>query len=89
MVEYAEDVVGSFTLYRRPVKRSGVLQLAPGQSQDGYGNKITTDVMLQFNGDTRQYRVYCTCWSNAGSNWINYQGKKLYLRTYFQSDLKD
>jgi hypothetical protein len=88
-IVYAEDAVGSFTLYRRPVKRRSVLQLAPGQNQDGYGSKITTDLVVQFNGQTRQYRVYCTCWSNSGSNWIAYQGKRLWLRTYCQDDVKD
>ena len=89
-IEYAEDVVGGFKLYRRPVKRSGsILQLAHGQNQEGYGNKITTDLVLQFHGLTRRYRVYCTCWSNAGSNWINYEGKKLFLMTYFQNEVED
>ena len=45
-ITYADDVVGSYTLHRRPVPRRGVLQLAPGQSAEGYGNKITTDKLI-------------------------------------------
>ena len=53
--------------------------MARGQSQMGYGAKISTDIMLQFEGDWRKRRVYCTCYSNAGSNWIIRKGERLYL----------
>jgi hypothetical protein len=86
-VEYAEDKVGGFKLFRRPVPREGLLQLAPGQSQEGYGSKITTDFVLQFYGEAKKHRVYCTCWSNAGSLWITHERRRLYLRTHFQSEV--
>jgi hypothetical protein len=87
-ITYADDAVGSYTLHRRPVQR-GKMQLLPGQGQDGYGEKITTDIMLKFSGDTRELRVYATCFSNAASHWIVYKGTKLWLRTHFQSDILD
>ncbi len=43
-ITYADEVVGPYTLHRRPVPRRGLLQLAPGQGADGYGRKISTDI---------------------------------------------
>lgn len=87
-IRYAEDVVGGFKLFRREVSRhGGILQLAPGQSQEGYGSKISTDYVLQFYGEARKYRVYCTCYSNSGSLWITHEGRTLHLRTHFQSEV--
>jgi len=90
-VRYADEVVGSYTLHRRPVKQRqvGWQTLAPGQGEDGYGKKITTDIMLRFNSHRRMYRVYCICFSNAGSNYITYKGQTLYLKTHFQSEVLD
>jgi len=80
-IEYA-DSVGTYTLHRRPC--------APhGQGANGYGSKIATSIMLRFTGDTRMRRVYCTCYSNNGSNWIIYKGKRLYLRTHFQDEVQE
>jgi len=88
-IEYAEDVIGNFTLHRRPVKR-GPYQLAPGQNQYGYGKKITTDICLKFEGEKKERRVYCCCYSNNGSNYVIVGGRTLYLkRTYFQDDILD
>jgi hypothetical protein len=36
--------------------------------------------MLRFNGDTKLYRVYCICYSNAGSCYVIVKGERLYLR---------
>ena len=63
-------------------------RVSPGQGSDGYGRKISTDQMLQFKGEKRKYRVYCTCFSNSGSLWINKGGKSLYLGTVFQHEIK-
>lgn len=90
-IRYAEDVLGEFILVQNEetaVTRKGVMQLAPGQNQDGYGQKISTDIMLQVVETKRRYRVYCTCRSNAGSLWIKHEGQKLHLHTYFQDDLQ-
>ena len=34
-IKYADEVVGEFTLHRRPVAKRGMLQLSPGQGADG------------------------------------------------------
>ena len=86
-VKYAEQEIGPYQLYRRPVKRRGILQLAPGQGADGYGRKIHTDFILQFKDENgvpqgKKYRVYCVCFSNAGSNYILVKGQALYIRDY-------
>jgi hypothetical protein len=79
-IAYA-DTLGSYKLYRRPVaRRGGVLGLLPGQGVDGYGRKITTDLVLVFDGETRERRVYATCFSNAASHWITHNGRTLWLR---------
>ena len=55
----------------------GAPTMLPGQSDEGYGDKITTDREVRVG--SRWYRVYATCWGNAGSAWIMYQGSRLYL----------
>ncbi len=89
MVKYADEVVGEYTLHRRPVLRKGMLQLAPGQGSDGYGKKITTDICLKFKSEKKERRVYCCCFSNAGSNYILIKGEALYLKTHFQDEVLD
>lgn len=77
-VSYLEE---SYEIIDRPVPRhGGILNLLPGQTQEGYGDKITTDRVLRIQGDKREYRVYCTCWSNAGSCWIVRDKQKLFIR---------
>ena len=88
-IVYADDAVGPYTLHRRPVPRRGVLQLLPGQSAVGYGRKITTDLVLRFEGDTQERRVYATCYSNAASHWIVHHGTKLWLKTHFLEEILD
>lgn len=41
----------------------------------GCGSKIPTDKMVLLNGIWR--RVYCTVYSNVGSCWINFDGKRV------------
>lgn len=50
----------------------------------GYGKKIPTSVMVYHLGRWR--RVYCTCYSNAGSLWINVRGVRVGVRDIFQGD---
>lgn len=73
-ITYLED---PYELVEAPVaRRNGLL---PGQSQDSYGRKITTDHKVKLpNG--KLYRVYATCYSNAASHWVIVGGKKLFLR---------
>jgi hypothetical protein len=78
-IEYANRDK-SLPMRERPVKRHGDnFQLLPGQSEEGYGKKITTDREVQYKG--RWYRVYATCFSNAASHWIMVNKQKLHLLT--------
>lgn len=78
-VKYQEK---PYDVVTRPVPRYGVLQLAPGQSPSGYGRKIATDHMIKLPNDHRLRRVYCVCYSNAGSLYILVKGEALYLHGY-------
>jgi hypothetical protein len=40
-----------------------------GRDAMGYGRKIPTDYMVLLNN--RKYRVYCCCFSNAGTCYID------------------
>lgn len=88
-IQYADEVVGPYTLHRRPVPRRGMLQLAPGQGADGYGRKISTDICLKFSGEKRERRVYCCCFSNCGTCYVVVNGQTLYLKTHFQDEVLD
>jgi hypothetical protein len=39
-----------------------------GQGADGYGRKIATRYVVRYAGRTR--RVYCCCYSNAGTLYV-------------------
>lgn len=47
------------------------------ETATGYGSRLTTSKKISFNG--KLYRVYCTCWSNAGSCWFKVKGRKIYV----------
>ncbi len=47
------------------------------QTASGYGRKLTTPHKINFNG--KLYRIYCTCFSNAGSCWFTVKGRKLFV----------
>jgi len=47
------------------------------QTATGYGSKLTTERKLKFNG--REYRVYCSCFSNVGTVYIIVKGEKIVL----------
>jgi hypothetical protein len=47
------------------------------QTASGYGSKLTTPYKVEHNG--RLYRVYCVCFSNAGTLYILPKGEPLYL----------
>lgn len=44
-------------------------------SISGYGKKLPTRFVIKTT-DKRLHRVYCICYSNSGSLWMNYQKKK-------------
>lgn len=89
-VEYVPGEINvSYRLVRNPgTMPGGIGSTLPGQSAEGYGAKITTDLMLQFRDSKKKYRVYCTCFSNAASHWILMGGRKLHLPTIFQSEIE-
>lgn len=50
-------------------------KLGLSYTASGYGRQIPTDKMILLCGKWR--RVYCTIYSNIGSCWIVFQGKKI------------
>lgn len=78
MVRYLRDVHPEAEFKKVPVTRRGILQLAPGQGDDGYGDQIATDYMVRVNGKWR--RVYCVCHSNVGSLYVKDGSDKLFVR---------
>lgn len=46
-------------------------------TRTGYGAKIATTKAVYIFG--RMYRIYCTIYSNVGTCWINYQGRKVII----------
>jgi hypothetical protein len=75
---YLLDVYPSAVFHCVPVKRRGLLQLAPGQSADGYGSKIQSDYMVTVLG--RKYRVYIRQYSNVGSAYVRMATGDYYVR---------
>lgn len=84
MVRYLADVHPGTKFKKKAVTRRGILQLTPGQGNDGYGRKISTDYMARVND--RWQRVYCVCISNVGSLYVLQGTEKLFVR---DSDIPD
>lgn len=76
-IEYLSTVVGNYELERN----TWYGHSARGQSASGYGAKITTPHWVRFDYDGKRYsrQVYATCYSNAASHWVIFQGRKLHL----------
>lgn len=51
----------------------------------GYGAKIPTRYVAKFFNGLRR-RVYCTCYSNAGTYWVYVSGERVILREYLRMD---
>ena len=47
------------------------------ETASGYGSRLNSGLKIQFNG--RTYRIYVTCWSNAGSCWFKVRGRTIYV----------
>ena len=45
------------------------------QTASGYGKKLTTTKMIYFENKLR--RIYCTIYSNSGTNWFFYKGEEI------------
>lgn len=50
------------------------------ETRSGYGSKLRTVHMIKHNN--KLYRIYCICYSNAGSLYILSKGKKIYVDVY-------
>ena len=79
-----------YVLEERPLawQRAGLQETATG-----YGRKLTTRFVLRIQGLTntpaRWYRVYCVCYSNAGSHYILRGGTMVFLRDSELSAARD
>jgi len=47
------------------------------QTRSGYGAKLTSVYKISFNG--KLYRLYNTCYSNAGSVWFISNKQKIFV----------
>lgn len=47
------------------------------QTASGYGRKLTQRYKISFNG--KEYRLYTTIFSNAGSTWFKVKGRTIYV----------
>lgn len=76
------EPMGSWDHMRLSVERS---QLADkplrhhkrglSQTASGYGRALVNSSMIWFEG--RYRRIYTTCFSNSGTSWFNFNGKKI------------
>jgi len=80
-IKYMERCFSNYTFLLDEVERSGgILNLMPGQEEDGYGTKITTDYKVRIQG-YGTYRIYATCVSNCASHWIKVSGRVYHIFT--------
>jgi hypothetical protein len=79
MVNYADDLDSSLSVYEDKPKwlYSGQTRLM--ETRSGYGIKLTSDYKVKFMG--KKYRLYWTCISNVGSWFICKKYGKLFLRS--------
>lgn len=75
-VRYVHEL-GSVEFRRTEVPRRGFLQLMPGQGEDGYGSKITTDYECRVGN--KWHRVYLILFSNSGSHYITVGKQRYYV----------
>ena len=47
------------------------------QTASGYGRKLTNRYKISFNG--KEYRLYTTIFSNAGTTWFKVKGRTIYV----------
>jgi hypothetical protein len=68
--EYLSEVFPEFQAILDPFKGHPFA----GLNQMGYGRRIPTDYKIKIN--SRLYRVYCCCFSNAGTCYIDTKDHK-------------
>lgn len=47
------------------------------ETASGYGRRLNSGLKIHFNG--RLYRIYVTCFSNAGTSWFKCKGETIYV----------
>jgi hypothetical protein len=47
------------------------------QTASGYGAKLNSGYKISFNG--KVYRIYVTCYGNAGSSWFKVRGRQIFV----------
>ena len=62
-----------FRTWRPPAWLAAGLQ----QTASGYGGRLNTGYMVHALGRWR--RLYCACWSNAGSVYVIARGRKVFF----------
>ena len=50
------------------------------QTASGYGSRLVQPWKVKHK--RRWYRVYCVCWSNVGTNYINLAGERHVVNLY-------
>lgn len=65
--------------YQKELKDSPLWWHVKGLSQtaSGYGAKLTSRYKISYEG--KEYRLYTTCFSNAGSTWFTVKGRKIFV----------
>ncbi len=64
--------ITTYEVFDKPLKWQG---LGLQQTASGYGKALTSSRMVRLpNG--REYRIYITCYSNAGTAWIKMKGEQ-------------
>ena len=85
MKEYtSQDIKTPGTLPRIYAEKETLIYNPPAwlrrglqETRSGYGARLNTGYSIRYEG--RVYRLYCTCYGNAGSVWFKAQGKKIYV----------
>lgn len=52
-------------------------KLGLSETASGYGRKLNSGRKICFNG--REYRIYTTIFSNAGTSWFKCKGETIYV----------
>lgn len=59
------------------IKETPIQKMGLSYTASGYGNKIPTQYMINFEG--RNYRVYCRIYSNLGTCYIIRKGEEIVI----------
>lgn len=78
----AQEVLGSYTLHRKPVRRYGPLRLS---RQSTHGDKVTMDFVARFDSKM-EHRVFCCL--NGDNLYIIRGGEILFLGAHEESDIR-